>query len=229
MAIGTTAAILGAAAIGGLGSVASGVIGSNAANQAANAQASSADKSLALQAAMYAQGREDQMPWMNAGRTALNSYMGELGLSDEARAGTFRSGFQQTPGYQFSLRQGERGVTNNLAALGMKNSGAALKALTDYRMGMANQEYGTYMDRLSGASVGGQTTAGNQANLGANAANSMGASMMDAGTARASGYVGGANAWTNALSGVANNAGGALGWLGGGNTSPMRLGFQAGV
>lgn len=225
MPIGAT---IGAAVIGGGTSIVNGIMGSNAANQAANTQAASADRSLALQAGMYAQGREDSLPWMNAGRTALNSYMGELGISDEARNGTFRSGFQQTPGYQFAVRQGERGVTNNLAALGMKNSGAALKALTNYRMGMANQEYGTYMDRLSGASVGGQTTAANQGQLGANAANSMGTSIMDAGTARASGYVGSANSWQNALTGVANNAGSALGWMGGGN-SPMRVGYQAGV
>lgn len=215
MAIGTTAAILGAAAIGGLGSLASGAMGANAASQAADAQASSADKSLALQAGMYAQGREDSMPWMTAGRTALNSYMGELGISDEAKAGTFRSGFRQTPGYQFAVKQGERGVVNNLAALGMKNSGAALKALTTFRTGLADQQYNTYLDRLSGASVGGQTTAANQGQLGANAASNMGASIMDAGAARASGYVGGANAWQGALSGVASNGAQALGWMSG--------------
>lgn len=226
MPIGAT---IGAAVIGGGTSIVNGIMGSNAANQAANTQSASADKSLALQASMYAQGREDTMPWMNAGRTALNAYMGEMGLSDEAKNGTFKSGFQQTPGYKFAVKQGERGVTNNLAALGMKNSGAALKALTNYRMGMADQQYGTYLDRLSGASVGGQTTAGNQASLGANAANSMGSSIMDGGAARASGYIGGANAWQGALTGVANNASGALGWMAGNNNSPMRLGYQAGV
>lgn len=211
MAIGTTMAILGAAAIGGVASLAGGAMQANAATQAASTQAAAADRSLALQERQHEQSRTDSLPWMEAGRKALAAYQGELGLSDEAKAGTFKSGFKETPGYGFAVAEGEKGVLNNMAALGMKNSGAALKALTRFRTGLADQTYQTYLDRLSGASTGGQTQAAQNASLGANFANNASNTIQDGATARASGYVGGANAWSNALSNVSNQAGWALG------------------
>lgn len=234
MAIGTTMAILGAAAIGGAASIAGGIMQSNAATQAAQTQANAASEALALQERQYQQSRTDSLPWMNAGKTALNAYMGELGLSDEAKAGTFKSGFRETPGYQFAVEEGERGAVNNLAALGMKNSGAALKALTRFRTGLADQTYNNYLDRLSGVSTGGQTQVGQNNALGAQFAQNAGQTIQDRGAATASGYVGGANAWSNALSNLSNQAGWALGMgsngFGGfGGGGGLRLGYQAGV
>lgn len=233
MAIGTSMAILGAAAIGGVASLAGGAMQANAANQAAQVQSQAADKSLAVQQQQFDQSmgfqqkqadqsRADALPWMEAGKKALVAYQGELGLSDEAKNGTFQSGFKETPGYQFAVNEGEKGAVNNLAALGMKNSGAALKALTRFRTGLADQTYNNYLDRLSAASQGGQATVANQNALGQNAANSMsslgqnfansaGQTLQDKGAATASGYVGGANAWSNALSNISNQAGWALG------------------
>lgn len=211
MAIGTTMAILGAAAIGGAASIAGGIMQSNAANQAAQTQANAASEALALQERQYDQSRQDSMPWMTAGKSALEAYMGELGLSDAAKSGTFKSGFKETPGYQFAVEEGEKGAINNLAALGMKNSGAALKALTRFRTGLADQTYQGYLDRLSAASTGGQAAVANQNAAGANYANSASQTIQDRGAATASGYVGGANAWSNALSNLSNQAGWALG------------------
>lgn len=211
MAIGTTMAILGAAAIGGAASVAGGMMQANAAQQAAQTQAAAADKALALQEKQYNQSYTDSLPWMEAGKKALVAYQGELGLSDEAKAGSFKSGFKETPGYQFAVEEGEKGAINNLAALGMKNSGAALKALTKFRTGLADQTYQGYLDRLSAASTGGQATVANQNAAGANFANAASQTIQDKGAATASGYVGGANAWSNALSNISNQAGWALG------------------
>lgn len=211
MAIGTTMAILGAAAITGLGALGAGAMQANAANQAATTQAQAADNSLALQTRQYEEGVRRNQPFMDAGVRATEAYQGELGLSDAARNGTFQSGFKTTPGYAFQVEQGERGAMNNLAALGMKNSGAALKSLTRFRTGLADQTYNNYLDRLSGASVGGQAVVGNQNAAGAAYANNAGQTMQDKGAATASGYVGGANAWGNALTNIGNGAGWALG------------------
>lgn len=209
--IGTTAAILGAAAIGGVASLAGGAMQANAANQAAQTQAQAADKSLALQERQYNQSREDSLPWMNAGKTALEAYMGELGLSDSAKAGTFESGFRKTPGYDFQMQQGREGIQNSLAALGMKNSGAGLKAITKYSQGVADQSFNNYLDRLSAMSTGGQAQVSQNNALGQNAVAQMGQTIQDKGAATASGYVGGANAWGNALTNLSKNAGWALG------------------
>jgi len=211
MAIGTTMAILGAAAIGGVASIGAGAMQASAAEKAAAAQASAADKSLALQERQYEENKAASQPWIDAGRKALDAYQGELGLSDAAKSGTFKSGFRETPGYQFQVSEGEKGVTNNLAALGMKNSGAALKALTRFRTNLADQTYNTYLDRLSAASTGGQSQVNTNNQLGQNAVNTMTNTLADKGAATASGYVGGANAWSGALSNIANQAGFALG------------------
>lgn len=300
MAIGTTAAILGAAGIGAASSVASGMIGSKAAGKAADSQVQAAQLGAAVQSGAIQQSRIDSYPWALAGAQSLYAYMGELGIPmpknpilPDINAGPFgsgsnalgvggggpapgagpytqqnfpwqeyikstaphlqqgasstreaegarafqhytqggkkwqssaipspqnmqmtpRKGFQETPGYQFQIEQGEKGVLNNMAALGMKNSGAALKALTRFRTGLANQEYGNYMNRLAGAAGMGQSQVNTTNQMTQNAAQGIASSYGDVGAARASGYVGQANAWQNALGGAANNAGGALGWL----------------
>lgn len=208
MPIGAT---IGAAVIGGAASLAGGAMQSSAANQAAQTQAAAADKALALQTRQYEEGVARQQPWMDAGRNALDAYSGELGLSDAAKGGTFQSGFKTTPGYQFQLDQGREGVQNSLAALGMKSSGAGLKAITKYSQGLADQTYSNYLDRLSAASVGGQHQANALTQMGQNYANNASALTQDKAAATASGYAGSANAWGNALSGMSNTAGWALG------------------
>lgn len=131
--------------------------------------------------------------------------------SVNALAMTAKRGFQETPGYQFMVEEGERGVMNNLAAMGMKNSGSALKALTRFRTGLANQEYGTYLNRLASVAGMGQTQTNTTNALTQNAAGNIGRAYQDAGAARASGYVGAANSWQNAIGGVVNNISGGLG------------------
>lgn len=196
-----------AALISGGASILGGLFQSNAADKAAKAQETAANKSIDLQAATIAQARLDAAPWLEAGKKALAQYQGELGMGGPG----FQSQFAKTPGYDFAVSEGEKGVTNNLAALGMKNSGAALKALTRFRTGIANQQYDNYLGRLSGqAGVGqNQVNATNGAALGS--ASTIGGLMQDAGAARASGYAGSANAWSNALSNLSGTAGS---WLG---------------
>lgn len=211
--------LVAAAAIGAGGSLLGGAMQSSAAKRAAQAQEnaalSAADvqrDALGFQKEVYEQGRQDSLPWMEAGMGALDQLRIEMGLSDG------ESKFQTTPGYEFAVQEGEKGVMNNLSALGMKNSGAALKALTRFREGLANQEYGNYYSRLSGLAGTGQNQVQSNNALGANTAasltsgaNALGNTIQNAGAARASGYVGGANAWSNALGGATNNISNALG------------------
>ncbi len=216
MPIAAGPAILGAAAIGGIASIASGVISSNAAQKAAQDTAAASGNALQLQNEQYQQNRTDTLPWLVAGQAALAQYGGELGLTKTNADGTpFTSQFQETPGYQYDVSQAEKGVDNNLAALGLKGSGAALKALTKTRMGLADKTYNNYLDRLSAASVGGQSQANTDAAAGTANAINVGNLGISAADARASGYIGSANAATGALGNVANIGSNALGWLSG--------------
>jgi hypothetical protein len=198
-----------AALIGGGASILSGLFGSNAAKKAADSQEKVARDALELQKAQIAQARLDAAPWLQAGKDALAQYQGEL-FGGQG----FNSKFQETPGYRFQVAEAEKGAMNNLAALGMKNSGAALKALTKLRSGLANQEYGNYLGRISGLAGVGQNQVNQTNALAANSVLNQGQLMQDAGAARASGYVGQANAWTNSLGNFANNMGNWLGQTG---------------
>lgn len=214
--IGTTAAILGAAAVGAVGSLAAGALGASAADKAATTQAGADVYSADLQNKQFEQNRTDTLPWLEAGKKALVQYQGELGLNKTNADGTpFTSQFKETPSYQFDVQQGEKGVTNNLAALGLKGSGAALKALTTFRQGLADRTYQTYLDRLSGASVGGQTQANTTAAAGTANAINVGNAATDAAAQRGSGYIAGTNAITNAIGNVSNIGSNALGWMSG--------------
>lgn len=206
--------LVAAALIGGATSLISGFMGASAADRAAKAQETAANNSLALQREIYETNRADAMPWMEAGKTALGQYMGELGLSTTGADGQpFQSQFRETPGYQFQVAEGEKGVMNNLSALGMKNSGAALKALTRFRQGLADQTYGNYMSQLGGLAGTGQQQAAQNTTAGANYAANAGNTLESAGQARASGYMGAANAWQNSLASFSNQAGSYLGKL----------------
>ena len=74
MAIGTTAAILGAAVIGAGASVIGG-------SKAAKAQTQAADKSAEIEKYMYDTTRADYAPWRAAGSTALDALMKLYGLA----------------------------------------------------------------------------------------------------------------------------------------------------
>jgi hypothetical protein len=120
---------------------------------------------------------------------------------------TAAAGFQETPGYQFQVQQGTQGVLNSLSALGMKNSGKALKSLDTFTQGVANQEYGNWLNRIAGVAGMGQSQTNATNALSQNAATNIGQTYQDQGQARASGYVGAANAWSNGLNQVGNALG----------------------
>lgn len=197
--------------IGGGASLLSGFFGNQAANQAAQTQANATDKATALEASTLAQAHADAAPWLAAGKTALDAYQGELGLSPAAQNGTFKSGFTTTPAYAFQQEEGDKGVVNNMRSLGLGGSGAALKAIDRFNSGLADTTYQQYLDRLSGASTSGQTTEANSSNQSIQGSQVIGQGIENAGAETASGYVGGANAITGALGNFANNAGQALG------------------
>lgn len=68
------------AAIGAVGSIAGGLIGSRGANRAGDAQASAAQDAAAVQQYMYDQSREDMLPAMQAGNQARNALAFEMGI-----------------------------------------------------------------------------------------------------------------------------------------------------
>jgi hypothetical protein len=171
-----------ALAIGG-----SALLGASASKSAANTQAASADRSLDLQREMFNKQLELQQPFQEAGVNALNRMRSGdvMGMMD--------------PSYQFRLGEGMKALDRTAAARGGLISGGALKAAQRYGQEFASNEFGNAYNRLASMAGLGQTATGAQSTaagqFGANAGNLM----TGAGAARASGYVGGANALSSGL------------------------------
>lgn len=102
-------------------------------------------------------------PYTTAGESATTLYSDALGLNGSEGNTRATGAFQTGPGYQFALDQGTQAALRGASAAGMLNSGNTLTALTDYGQGMANQEYGSWLDRLQGMSSQGLAAAGGQA------------------------------------------------------------------
>jgi hypothetical protein len=108
-------------------------------------------------------------------------------------------GFEATPGYNFALEQGQTAIDGSAAARGNVFSGATLKAQQEFGTGLAQQEYGNYLNRLTGQASQGQAAAGNIATAGSNYASGAGNALANMGNAQAAGYVGQANALNGAI------------------------------
>lgn len=196
----------------------SALLGAGASMFAGKQQANAADRSSAMQLEaarvgsrtqmrMFNLARRDLAPWRNTGKKALGQ------LSRMFIEGKGMQAFKKTPGYRFRMREGTRALDRSASARGRLMSGGHERELLRYGQGLASEEFGNYANRLASlAGIGqsatsqtaalGQQTGANMAALGLQGAQGAGNAMFNAGTARASGYVGAANAFT----GAGNNA-----------------------
>lgn len=187
-------------------SLGSGVDASNAAAKAAGIQAQSAQDAAALQKQMFDKQVELQEPWRQAGITALNA------LTPLATNYTpfGMDQFQQDPGYAFRLSEGQKALDRSAAARAGLQSGAALKAAARFGQDYGSQEYQNAFNRyqterqarlgpLQSLAGVGQTSANVLGQAGQQMAGNVGEMMTSGAAARASGYVGGANALNSAL------------------------------
>jgi hypothetical protein len=183
----------------------SSLLGSQAAGEAANVQAGAANRAADLQYKQYQENVTRQKPFYDVGVNALP----ELVKASKYTPFSMQN-FQQDPGYAFRLKEGQKRLDRSAAARGGLISGGALKAATEYGQEMASQEYNNAFNRyqaerqarlnpLQSLTGMGQTTANTIGTAGSNMAANVGEAQQNAANARASGYVGGANALTSGL------------------------------
>ena len=189
-----------AAAIAG-----SAVIGAYSSNKAAKSQEQAAREGTAAQERMFNKQVELQEPFRQAGVNALP----ELVAASRYTPFTMQQ-FQADPGYAFRLQEGMKALDRTAAARGGLLSGATLRGAQRYGQDLASQEFTNAFNRyqaeraarlnpLQSLAGMGQTTAANVAGQAGQLGQAMGANIIGAGNARASGYVGTANAISNAL------------------------------
>jgi hypothetical protein len=185
--------------------VGSAVIGGMASGEAASTQAASADRAADLQYKQWQESVALQEPWRKAGEQALNKL---IPLTDYKNFSM--SDFQADPGYAFRMSEGMKGLERSAAARGGLLSGATLKGIQRYGQDLGSQEYMNAFNRyqteraarlqpLQSLAGVGQTTAQQIGQSGMQMASNVGDIQQSGAAARASGYVGQANALTGAL------------------------------
>lgn len=128
-----------------------------------------------------------------------------------------QAALEATPGYQFDLSQGLRGVESSAAARGLGVSGAALKGAAGYATGLANNtlttQQGIFQQNLNNVlaplqqlASNGQNAANQTGTLGQAAVNSSNTALIGGANALAAGQVGSANALQSGLNSVGNAA-----------------------
>lgn len=198
MAIGTGTAIL-------AGTLGAGLLGASASRSAAKTQAGAADRAADLQMQQFERQVELSEPWRKAGEQALNKL---IPLTDYTPFSMAQ--FQADPGYGFRMSEGMKALERGAAARGGLLSGATLKGIQRFGQDLASQEYTNAFNRyqteraarlqpLQSLAGVGQTTAQQLGQAGQQMASNVGEALTGGAAARASGYVGGANALTGAL------------------------------
>lgn len=161
-------------AIGGIGSLASGALGANAANNAASTQSAAANHAADLQATasqnaldfqkqQYNTSQQQQAPYLAAGAGGLNALQYGLGTGGTANGsgvgqGSLTQGYgsftaptglneQNDPGYQARLQLGTEALQKSAAAKGSVLTGGTAKALDSYGQDYASNEYSNVYNR----------------------------------------------------------------------------------
>jgi hypothetical protein len=184
----------------------SAILGAASSRSAAKTQAGAADRAAELQREMFERQVELQRPYREAGEQALNRL---IPLATEYTPFGMQQ-FQQDPGYGFRMSEGMKALERSAAARGGLLSGATLKGIQRYSQDLGSQEYMNAFNRyqteraarlnpLQSLAGVGQTSANTLGAAGQQMASNVGGAMGAAAQARASGYVGGANALTGAL------------------------------
>lgn len=186
--------------------VVSGALGANAAGDAADAQLQGSRESTAAQERMFDKQVELQKPWREAGEQALNK-LTPLSLNYQKFG---MDQFTADPGYGFRLSEGVKALERSAAARGGLLSGGTGKALTRFGQDYGSQEYQNAFNRyqteraaqlnpLQSLAGVGQTSANTLSSAAGSLGAAQGANAINAGNARASGYVGQANALNQGL------------------------------
>lgn len=187
--------------LGAAGSLASGLIGSNAAKQAAKVQAAAATKAADQQAAQFEESKALLQPYTDAGTAGLEGVKNLLGLGSEGAEG-IQSYLESLPGYQFTKEQGLQAVQNSYAAKGLGISGAALKGASEYVTGLADSTYQQQLQNFLGLTQLGEGAASSVGQMGLSSQALINQLLTGGAAATAAGIVGGTNALTAGITGA---------------------------
>lgn len=203
-----------------IGSVIGGITGSNkaakGAQQAAQTQASAADRAIAEQRSARLSNEQLQSPFVDAGRAALAQQMSLLGLNGTANQQTAVDSLLTGPEYTTSVRQGEESILQNAAATGGLRGGNTQNSLANFRADLLSSLFNQQYARLGGVTSLGQNAAAGVGNAGLGVASNIGSLLSEQGAALAGGQIAMGNRNLSAFNNALKIAGIVAGARGGG-------------
>lgn len=203
------------AVLGGV-SLLSGVMQSEAAGEAADIQAQSAERGMEEQRRQFDILTERLRPYFEAGQPALQQQQAFLGLRGPEEQQAAISQLEQSPLFQAQVRQGEEALLQRASATGGLRGGNIQAALAQFRPQMLQQQIANQYANLGGMTELGQRSAVLQGASGME----LGKSISDLLGQRGAALAGGQIAQGSALGGAFGNiAGLALSKFGGSPTS----------
>lgn len=190
--IGTTAAIIGAAAIGAGAQIFGANKAADAAKKAANLQQQQFEESKALLA-----------PYTSSGENALNLYNNAVGVNGRPAQQQFSDDFQTDPGWQAANDFGAKTVDDRYTLSG-QGGGNVRAALYDYGQKNLLSAYNTRLSQLGGLVDTGRAAATSTAAAGQQSAATQGSLLSNAGLLQGQGITGAGNAVAGGLNNLAN-------------------------
>lgn len=123
-------------------SVVSGIVGYFGTKEASEEAATAQKEGMQTEWNMFNQTREDQAPWREAGKTALNTLM------EQIKAGPGKFEPTKEPGYEFGYKNFvEKPYLSGQSAKGKRLSGETIKGLTKYASDYAETAYDNFLAR----------------------------------------------------------------------------------
>jgi hypothetical protein len=203
-------------AIAGGASLLGGIMGADAAKDAAAMQVAGGDRAMAQQLRMFELGREDMAPYREAGYTALKD-IAQLMPMFTQQFGPEQLARYLDPSMEFRMKYGTKAAERLGNVGGSAISGNTMRALTEFGQDLASTEYANAFNRAQTEPTNIFNRLSNIAGLGQNAVNTGVQAQQAFGNqasniitgqaaAQAAGQVGATNAYANALGNVGNLA-----------------------
>ena len=148
------------------------------------------------------------------GNPSASSQMPQQTNPLEAQQNAFQA-FRDSTGYQHQVDEAERALQSRFASMGIGQSGAAVKALSDRRQSIADNSFQQYAAGLGSLANRGAGAASSIAGVGQNFVSNVSANNNAAGTAAANAALARGNINANMWGGVGNALGQIVGGFGG--------------
>jgi hypothetical protein len=200
------------------------LLGAGASIWGSSEQAKAEEKAIAAQLQMFGVAQNELQPFINAGQgsEAWYNYLTGTGGSPTGQGPSYNpltapltapftaANLPTTPGYQFTLNQGQKDTQNSYAALGLGSSGAAEKGAATYTTGLAQSTYNQQLQNYLTQNAQIANLLYQPAQLGASAASSLAGAAIGTGGGVASSTAGLGNALAGGAAGVSNSLSGGV-------------------